>query len=378
MGFSYNFGLGNRDPVTLLWMVMLILPCTAAVRPLALFVFGDSYSDTGNLVELFPFGTDAEKLPFGSTFFGAPSGRFSDGRLIVDFLANDMGFPFIDPYFKNIGPKYRNGIDFAVSGATACDVIDLTSGATACNITARVPFSLQIQIDQFNKFKQNVNSTIGKQVSGCQDLNIAFGSGLYFIFIGTNDMLNGFFQLTAPMDSIAHGILKAISKAIKELYAEEAREFVVFNIPPAGCFPILLDIAGSSIPKDSLNCSKVHNQVIEGYNAQLHKTLQSLQKDLRDATIRIVDIYQFIIDAISHPEDYGFDKTKTLSACFAKSKEEACSRPDKYISWDGVHFTDAFSNHFVEEMVFNNNYVFPPFSLTVRKMGPFEGVTNVL
>ncbi|GLJ50052.1 hypothetical protein SUGI_1064570 [Cryptomeria japonica] len=343
---------------------MLILPCKAAAAPFALFVFGDSYSDTGNVELAFPFTSDAEKPPYGSTFFGAPSGRFSDGRLIVDFLANDMGFTFIDPYFKSIGSQYRSGIVFAVSGATACDVVDVSSGATACNITAKVPFSLQFQIDHFKKFKQKVNSPIVKQASGCQDLNISFGSGLYFIFIGINDMLNGFTQLTAPMDSIAHGILKAISKAIKELYAEEAREFVVFNLPPAGCYPVMLTIAGSSISKDSLNCSISHNQVIREYNAQLHKTLQSLQKDLRDATIRSVDIYQFMIDAITHPEDYGFDKTKTLSACFEKSKEKACSRPEKYISWDGVHFTDAFSNHLVEEMVFNNNYVIPPFNLT--------------
>ncbi|GLJ50054.1 hypothetical protein SUGI_1064600 [Cryptomeria japonica] len=345
-------------------MVMVILPCTEATGPSALFVFGDSYSDTGNVEEAFPFRSDAEKPPYGSTFFGAPSGRFSDGRLIVDFLANDMGFPFIDPYFKNIGPQYRNGIDFAVAGATACDVIDVTSGATICNITAEVPFSLQFQIDHFKKFKQKVNSTIGKQASGCQDLNIDFGSGVYFIFIGLNDMLTGFNQSSIPMDGISDEILKAISKAIKDLYAEEAREFVVFNLPPAGCFPILLNIAGSIIPKDSLNCSIIHNQMIEGYNAQLHKTLQSLQKDLRDATIRSVDIYQFMIDAITHPQDYGFDKTKTLSACFDKSKEKTCKRPEKYISWDGVHFTDAFNNHLVEEMVFNNNYVIPPFNLT--------------
>ena len=54
----------------------------------AIFNFGDSISDTGNALlagESSDFSSIAE-LPYGETFFGRPSGRCSDGRLIVDFL----------------------------------------------------------------------------------------------------------------------------------------------------------------------------------------------------------------------------------------------------------------------------------------------------
>ena len=44
----------------------------------ALFNFGDSLSDTGNVV--------ISNLPYGMTYFGRATGRASDGRLVIDFI----------------------------------------------------------------------------------------------------------------------------------------------------------------------------------------------------------------------------------------------------------------------------------------------------
>ncbi|GMN43592.1 hypothetical protein TIFTF001_012801 [Ficus carica] len=53
----------------------------------AIFNFGDSISDTGNFLRsgaiAFPV---IGKLPYGMTFFRRPTGRCSDGRLVVDFI----------------------------------------------------------------------------------------------------------------------------------------------------------------------------------------------------------------------------------------------------------------------------------------------------
>jgi len=46
-----------------------------------LFVFGDSYVDTGNLVNSISY-----KPPSGITFPGTPAGRFSDGRVLTDYI----------------------------------------------------------------------------------------------------------------------------------------------------------------------------------------------------------------------------------------------------------------------------------------------------
>lgn len=48
----------------------------------AIFNFGDSNSDTGGLSAVY----GQAPSPNGITFFHAPAGRFSDGRLIIDFI----------------------------------------------------------------------------------------------------------------------------------------------------------------------------------------------------------------------------------------------------------------------------------------------------
>lgn len=53
----------------------------------AVFNFGDSNSDTGELVAALG---DILDLPNGQTYFKTPSGRFCNGRLIIDFLSNAL------------------------------------------------------------------------------------------------------------------------------------------------------------------------------------------------------------------------------------------------------------------------------------------------
>ena len=50
-----------------------------------LFVFGDSYADTGNIRKSL---SSSWKQPYGLTFPGKPAGRFSDGRVLTDYIGN--------------------------------------------------------------------------------------------------------------------------------------------------------------------------------------------------------------------------------------------------------------------------------------------------
>ncbi|OMP04423.1 Lipase, GDSL, partial [Corchorus olitorius] len=57
----------------------------------SIFNFGDSLSDTGNLVAISRLESGAQLPeiafpPYGRTFFHRPTGRCCDGRLILDFL----------------------------------------------------------------------------------------------------------------------------------------------------------------------------------------------------------------------------------------------------------------------------------------------------
>lgn len=51
----------------------------------AIFNFGASNSDTGGLAAAF----EAPGSPFGITYFNRSTGRYSDGRIILDFIGNN-------------------------------------------------------------------------------------------------------------------------------------------------------------------------------------------------------------------------------------------------------------------------------------------------
>lgn len=50
----------------------------------AVFNFGDSNSDTGNLIAA---GIEGLHPPNGQSYFQQPTGRYCDGRLVIDFLS---------------------------------------------------------------------------------------------------------------------------------------------------------------------------------------------------------------------------------------------------------------------------------------------------
>lgn len=57
------------------------------------FSFGDSLADTGNY--RFVYADDSRepalRPPYGETFFHNATGRFSNGRLVVDFIGTARG-----------------------------------------------------------------------------------------------------------------------------------------------------------------------------------------------------------------------------------------------------------------------------------------------
>ena len=64
-------------------------PAAVAREYAAVFNFGDSLTDTGNLcADGIPDYLATARPPYGTTYFGYPTGRVSDGRVVVDFIGN--------------------------------------------------------------------------------------------------------------------------------------------------------------------------------------------------------------------------------------------------------------------------------------------------
>ncbi|KAL2335857.1 hypothetical protein Fmac_010303 [Flemingia macrophylla] len=118
----------------------------------SIFNFGDSLSDTGNAATNHP--AMPSNSPYGSTYFKHPSGRMSNGRLIIDFIAEAYGLPML-PAYLNItdGQDIKKGVNFAYAGSTALDQNLLKQ--KLINVDAAA-YSLSTQLDWFKKLKPSL------------------------------------------------------------------------------------------------------------------------------------------------------------------------------------------------------------------------------
>ncbi|WCJ43193.1 GDSL-like Lipase/Acylhydrolase superfamily protein [Euphorbia peplus] len=358
--------------------LIYILPCihgaTIDFNYPAVFNFGDSNSDTGDLTAALGFLLDP---PNGQNYFKTPTGRFCDGRLIVDFLMDAMDLPFLNPYLESLGlPNFRKGCNFAAAGSRILP-------ATASSVS---PFSIGVQVNQFFRFKARALELAakGKKFDKYLPAEDFFGKGLYMFDIGQNDLAGAFYSQT--FDQIVGSIptiLVEFENGIKRLYDQGARNFWIHNTGPLGCITQNVVKFGTDPSKlDELGCVSGHNQAAKLFNLQLHALCIKLQGQYADSNITYVDIYTIKSNLIANYSRYGFEQpimaccgyggppfnydtrigcgqTKVLNGSTVTVK--ACNDSTEYVNWDGIHYTEA-ANQYISSQILTGKYSDPPFA----------------
>lgn len=151
-----------------------------------IYAFGDSFTDTGNTRSISgPAGFGhVSNLPYGSTFFHHSTNRYSDGRLVIDFVAQTLSLPFLPPYQYLKGNDSFHGVNFAVAGATAINHEFFVRNNLSLNIT---PQSIQTQLLWFNKFLETQGCK-GAETETETECKAAFDDALLWVGeIGVND-----------------------------------------------------------------------------------------------------------------------------------------------------------------------------------------------
>ncbi|XP_075483271.1 GDSL esterase/lipase At1g54790 [Primulina tabacum] len=360
-------------------LIFLLLICLPSAKSIdfnypAVFNFGDSNSDTGGLVAGLGERLDP---PNGQTYFKKPSGRFCDGRLIIDFLMDAMDLPFLNSYLEAIGaPSFRTGCNFAAAGSTVLP-------ATASSVS---PFSFGIQVAQFFRFKAKVQDLQAKprkfdKYIPAQD---SFQKALYMFDIGQNDLAGAFYSKT--LDQIIASIptiLAQFEDGIEKLYEQGARNFWIHNTGPLGCLPQNIAKFGTDTSRlDELGCVSSHNQASRLLNLQLHALCKKLQSQYPDSNVTFVDIFTIKSNLIANYSRYGFEQplmaccgyggpplnydsriscgqTKLLNGSSVTAK--GCSDSTEYVNWDGIHYTEA-ANQYVASQILTGKYSDPSFA----------------
>lgn len=150
-----------------------------------IYAFGDSFTDTGNTASITgPNGfTHVSNLPYGKTYFHHPTNRYSDGRLVIDFIAQSLALPFLPPYLKKDADT-SHGINYAVAGSTAIRHSFFVKNNLTLDIT---PQSLQTQLNWFQKTEVEAKGCKGATVTP-NECKAVFGDALIWVGeIGAND-----------------------------------------------------------------------------------------------------------------------------------------------------------------------------------------------
>jgi phospholipase/lecithinase/hemolysin len=271
----------------------------AAASPFgAIYAFGDSLSDTGN-VYIASVGAIPQSPPY------AP-GRFSNGPIWIDDVSAALGMP--------IAPALAGGTNFAFGGAT--------SGTTAVH-TAGIG-DLPYQIAAF----QALNPTPAQ-------------NALYTLWIGANDLRDAFTSAN-PLAAVQQVVPQAVENeaaAVLALAASGAQHLLVLNLPNLGGTPAIGLSGNPQLIALATGASALFDSLLATSLAQIAQAT-GLRIDLLD-TSALLDM------AIQDPTAYGF--TDATTPCWTGAPQGGpgtlCSTDravqNLHVFWDSLHPTEA-------------------------------------
>lgn len=262
-----------------------ILSATAAQAYDSVVVFGDSLSDNGNLA-----------AKFGGAVPAAPyfNGRFSNGLVSVEVMAQQLGLPLKD---------------YAYGGAlTGLDNQFQTQNPAVANTG---------MLAQVNKYLQN---------------NAADAHALYVVSGGGNDFLAAISSgnLSNPAAIIGTAVTNLVTE-VGLLYGAGARDFLVPLLPDLGT--TYYGTSGA-LPAASLS------QLSTAFNSTLSAQLNNIKAAHADLNLTVFDTPGFTAGLRADMAANGANLTgKCWTGNYAGTGQTApvCSNPDQYYLWDNVH-----------------------------------------
>ncbi|XVF36799.1 hypothetical protein REPUB_Repub19eG0089200 [Reevesia pubescens] len=305
----------------------------------AMFIFGDSVVDAGNNNQLSTI-IKANFPPYGRDFVDhKPTGRFCNGKLALDFIAEIIDFPNYQPPYLSNKAKGKNlliGANFASAA----------SGYYESTAKLWNTLSLTKQLENYQEYQNKLEAIAGKS-----NASSIISGGIYVISSGSSDFLQNYyinplvFTAHTP-DKFSDMLIDSYADFIQDLYGLGARKIGVTTLPPLGCLPAAITTFGFGSNK----CVEKLNRNAVSFNMKLNHTSQRLQEKLSGLNLVVLDIYQPLYNLCTNPAEDGFAEARkaccgtglleTSILCNQRSAG-TCSNASQYVFWDGFHPSEA-------------------------------------
>ncbi|KAF9661093.1 hypothetical protein SADUNF_Sadunf19G0031900 [Salix dunnii] len=362
---------GSSTMAAISILIALVVAMAIAFAPQAearaFFVFGDSLVDNGNNNYLIT-SARADSPPYGIDYpTRRPTGRFSNGLNIPDFISRNLGsestLPYLSPELT--GQRLLVGANFASAGIGILN----DTGIQFLNI-----IRMYKQLEYFEQYQRRVAALIGAE--NTQQL---VNEALILITVGGNDFVNNYYLVPFSARSrqfrlpdYVRFLISEYRKLLMRLYDLGARRVLVTGTGPMGCVP-------AELAQRSTNgqCSAELQRAAALYNPQLTQMIGELNNQYGADIFIAANTRQMASDFVSNPRAYGFITSKIaccgqgpyngLGLCTIASN--LCPNRDLYAFWDPFHPSER-ANSIISQQILTGDttYMYPMNLSTILAM----------
>ncbi|KFK44138.1 hypothetical protein AALP_AA1G220000 [Arabis alpina] len=269
---------------------------------------------------------------------GVPTGRFCNGKIPSDFIAEFLGVkPTLPPYLRPglTQEDLLTGVSFASGGSGYDPLTPL--------VVSAIPMS--DQLTYFQEYIEKVKSFVGKEKA-----DHIISKSLAIVIAGSDDLANTYYGTHAEeflydIDSYTSFMASSAASFAMQLYESGARKIAFIGVPPIGCIPIQRTTRGGLDRK----CANNINVAVQLFNTKLSTNLHSVAETLQNATLVYIDVYTLFTHMIQNPKEYGFDVIDRgccgtglveLGPLCNQFTSLLCRNVSSYMFWDSYHPTE--------------------------------------
>ncbi|XP_058111795.1 GDSL esterase/lipase 7-like [Magnolia sinica] len=325
--------------VFLLGLLLRSLSAKSKEEPLApaLYAFGDSLVDSGNNNGL-PTLNKVNYMPHGIDSSMGPQGDSTNGKTVVDFIAQMLGLPFAPPYL-GLSRAQRSQIITGVNYASGAAGILPESGRRMGKC-----ISLKEQVDYF---QSTIEMDLARNFKDLEAISDHLSKSIFFISIESNDYINNYLQpdyyntsRQYSSQKFAGFLMHHLSEQLKKLYKLGARKMVIFEIGILGCIPSFTNANNSNG-----TCVEEVNKFVFEYNRLLPVLLKKLKSDLFGSFFIHGQAFDSGLNVYQNP----CFKYTNIPCCIVNHNETKlfipgqapCKDRDQHLFWDSFHPTQA-------------------------------------